>query len=175
MSTITQVTSGGYGAELATLAAFGGPEATIAQASLALEEQDAQAKKLRELSHQAEVEAAKKRIEEMRHAATSSLIAGIIGSVAQAGGAIGGQFSTELCKEAISSGGKVLSAAMDYDAGMAKQAIEEYDLLKDQAAKQSEELQSDSERAARLADKALSHVEQIAEARSQARLAAARG
>lgn len=183
----------------ASLYAYGAGEATAATAGLALEEQSSRSREIERQARAAQREAAAERISEMRSEATAKMWQGVVQSIGQmAQGALNigagcdglsrldgtaeGQAQASAASNKWSGagqgfGGLATGAAAIIGADAAEHAAraEEARQRESMHQSQADTMGDDLDRANRLVDKAFGHVEQIAQARMDARLRASRG
>ena len=160
----------------ASLAIYGGAEATVAQASLALEQSAENSREIEQQAENMQRAAARERIAEQREAAEIRMWTGIAQGAVQAGAgaaqlAGAGEGSTHITNATGTGGG----AIGEFLASNADRRADEASLREDSHRDLGEDAAADADKADGLQNRALDHLGQIAQARMDARLTASRG
>ncbi len=178
-STSTEATAASVGAGLAGL---GTAEEVIAEASAALDKQQAMARHARRLAREGQHNAAMNRVSEMRAAATDQEIAGILGGAADVVSGGAGLASDFGAGNWVKDGAKATDGVLSMVGAGEKAAADrhsanatEYEQIAKEHGDDAQDAGDELSRAERLQDKASDHMAQMADAAMQARLAATRG
>lgn len=187
-SNVSDPTEADLHGQAASLGQFGTGEAVIAEASVALDQQQQRAQDHRRRAQELARQQALDRIHDMRHAATMHMISGLlqasgqlvegalkIGEGCRADGSQGAGRGWQGLAAGLGIASQGATSVLGREEAMASANAAHHELISQEYRDEANDDDQQVRQVQSMRDRALSHLDEVSRARNQARLAALRG